>query len=151
MPSDFSYDIEGQDKLLATFALLGELSQKEIGEALMVGGEIVVQAAKRNIQRQGLIRSRELHDSITAERRGGVVTVGTALGYRAWIHERGGTIRAKRKQYLTFNAGSGFRKVKSVTLPSKPFLRPAVEEHQDEIATKSRDALINSIKARIRL
>lgn len=148
---DFSYDILGQDRLLAIFALLKEIDDKDVGEALMVGGEIIKDAAQSNIRSQGLIKTRELHDSITLEKRRGTVKVGTPLGFRAWIHERGGTIRAKRKQHLVFSAGSGVRKVKSVTLPSRPFLRPAVEENQDQVATKTRDKLINIIRSRVNI
>lgn len=46
----------------------------------------------------------------------------------ARIHERGGVIRAKAAEYLKFIVpGVGWRQVKQVTMPARPFLEPAVE------------------------
>lgn len=41
--------------------------------------------------------------------------------------EQGAHIEAKSK-WLTFKAGGQWHKVKSVTIPARPFLKPAVEE-----------------------
>ena len=40
----------------------------------------------------------------------------------ARIHHFGGVIKAKNKPYLAFATPSGFARVKSVTLASRPFL-----------------------------
>lgn len=47
---------------------------------------------------------------------GGVVT--TALGYYGEILEKGGTIKPKEKDFLTFRGRDGWVKLKSVTMPA---------------------------------
>lgn len=48
--------------------------------------------------------------------------------FYAGFLERGATITAKKSKWLTFKAGGQWHKVKSVTIPARPFLKPAVEE-----------------------
>lgn len=48
---------------------------------------------------------------------GGVVT--TALGYYGEILEKGGVINAKGNNWLTFRTDSGWKRMKSVTMPAK--------------------------------
>lgn len=57
------------------------------------------------------------------------VRVGTNLEYAA-IHEFGGVIRAKGGGKLTFEVEPGvWRSVRQVTIPARPYLRPALDEH----------------------
>ena len=42
--------------------------------------------------------------------------------------EQGAKITAAKSKWLTFKAGGQWHKVKSVTIPARPFLKPAVEE-----------------------
>ncbi|OOS08053.1 phage virion morphogenesis (putative tail completion) protein [Moraxella cuniculi DSM 21768] len=63
----------------------------------------------------------ELKDSITSSATSHTATVGTNVAY-ARIHHFGGTITPKKKPHLAFATPNGFAKVKSVTLPSRPFL-----------------------------
>jgi len=59
-------------------------------------------------------------------------SIGTNVVY-ARIHERGGIIRAKNQEFLTFNIpGVGFRKARSVTIPPRPFLKPAIERKDNQ-------------------
>lgn len=46
--------------------------------------------------------------------------------YANWL-ETGVTINAKEK-YLTFKVGGEWRKAKSVTIPARPFVKPAIDE-----------------------
>ena len=56
--------------------------------------------------------------------------VGSKLIY-ARIHEFGGTIEAKNGEYLTFQTADGeWHMVPSVTIPARPYLRPAALEGQ---------------------
>ena len=56
------------------------------------------------------------------------VTVGSNLPY-APVHEFGATIRAKRAPFLRFKTLDGkWHSVKSVTIPARPFLRPAIAD-----------------------
>lgn len=58
--------------------------------------------------------------------------LGTNVIY-ARIHEKGGEIRPKRAKALRFQIpGVGWRTVKKVTMPKRPFLRPAFEDNTDE-------------------
>lgn len=47
--------------------------------------------------------------------------------YADWL-ESGAEISAKNGKYLTFKVGGEWRKVESVTLPARPFVKPAVDE-----------------------
>ena len=97
------------------------------------------------------------------------VIIGTAIEYAA-IHEFGGTIVPKRARYLAIPVGSytgsplehgdlqmretrggnlvmvdGAGNVQyvlktSVTIPARPYLRPAADEHQDEVAREMSEA-----------
>jgi phage gpG-like protein len=58
------------------------------------------------------------------------------------IHENGGVIRAKNAPYLKFQLPNGqWISKKEVSIPSRPFLRPAITENIDRI----REIIINSI------
>ena len=47
--------------------------------------------------------------------------IGTNKPYAA-IHQFGGTVKAKNKPYLLFKVGDGFRRVKQVNIPARPYL-----------------------------
>lgn len=101
----------GTEELLVK---LRQLTQEVQGEALVntvqAGGTVVVNAAKENIRKQGLIRtrtlSRSVHQEVTEETDDhAAVDVGTDLEYAA-VHEFGGTIQAKSGKYLAIPVGS---------------------------------------------
>lgn len=53
----------------------------------------------------------------------------------AGIHEFGGVINAKNAKYLRFKTFDGsWHSVKSVTIPARPYLKPAAEKEQPRIA-----------------
>ncbi len=55
--------------------------------------------------------------------------VGSNLIY-AGIQELGGTIKPRTgRDYLTFQIGGSWVKVRTVTIPARPFLEPAVKEN----------------------
>ncbi len=61
----------------------------------------------------------------------------------AAIHQAGGEIRPKNKPYLAFKLpDGGFRKIKKVTIPARPFLGINAEDEQNII-----DIVINNINA----
>jgi HK97 gp10 family phage protein len=101
----------GTEELLVKFR---QLTTEVQGEALVntvqAGGTVIVNAAKENIKKQGLIRTRTLRGSVhqeVTERDAdhAAVDVGTNLEYAA-IHEFGGTIQAKSSKYLAIPVGS---------------------------------------------
>ncbi len=58
------------------------------------------------------------------------VEVGTNKVYAA-IHQFGGTISAKGGGYLSFRIGDGFARVKSVTIPARPFIGISAEDEAE--------------------
>lgn len=47
--------------------------------------------------------------------------------YANWL-ENGADIKAKNHKYLTFKVNGEWKKVESVTIPARPFVKPAVDE-----------------------
>lgn len=64
----------------------------------------------------------------------GVVRINKKRHYPKGIHESGGVINAKRKKWLVFNVNGQWVKTKSVTIPARPFLAPALEANRKEIS-----------------
>lgn len=103
----------------------------------------VVKQARDNIDtgRVGLNRrSGRLTNSLRVMRyvqpsSGGVgsVTIGSNTPYAA-IHEEGGIIRPKRGQYLTFQVQGRWVRVKQVTIPARPYLKPAVADRSSNFS-----------------
>jgi len=94
--------------------------------ALEVKREAMINLSGKVLNRQ----TGKLVNSIQIER-GGTETnpfaiVGTNTIY-ARIHELGGIIKAKNKPYLWFKVGDNWVRVKQVTIPPRPFLKPAFE------------------------
>lgn len=136
MPGEM-YEIVGHEMLMHRLNQLGALTTDEELDALEVGANILRDKVQDNVGAAGLNKTDTLSHSFVVERRKALkeVAVGTPLGYRAWIHETGGTIWAKRKPYLVIkHPDGGFRKVRSVTIPKRAFFRPAVEESKDAVA-----------------
>ena len=70
--------------------------------------------------------------------------VGANVVYAA-IHELGGVIRARASKYLYFEVDGNFKKVQQVTIPARPYLRPAIEDNIDEIGK----IIVSSIKREV--
>ena len=51
-----------------------------------------------------------------------------SAGY-ASTHEKGKTISPKKGTYLTFKLGDQWIKIKSVTVPARPFLKPVIDDY----------------------
>ncbi len=77
----------------------------------------------------------QLRSSIMSQAGPESVEVGTNKIYGG-IHQFGGTIRAKNGEYLTFRlpGGLGVRRVKSVTMPARPFLGLSSEDENELLA-----------------
>lgn len=171
----------GKAELVAAFKQLDQAVQ---GEALVnivkAGGMVVVNAAKDNIKKQGLIRTRNLSRSVHLEvaestNEHAAVDVGTDVEYAA-LHEFGGTVQAKSSKYLAIPVGSyrgsprkhGDLKVrktgggnlvmvdgagvvqyvlkKSITVPAKPYMRPAADEHHQDIESQMTKVFVAQIE-----
>ncbi len=71
-----------------------------------------------------------LRDSITSNADKFSVMVGTNIKYGA-IHQHGGTIKARFKEFLCFDVNKVFAKKKSVTIPARPYLGVSVKDEKD--------------------
>jgi len=75
------------------------------------------------------------------------VLVGTNVEYAAQ-REFGGTIVAKNAPYLVFKTYDGaWHKVKSVTQPARPYLRPAFDEQRENVIREVKEALADLLRA----
>jgi len=97
---------------------------------------VLVEAKSFGGANQLKIRTGSLRDSINIEvkKEGDYLVgfLGSDSDY-AKIHEYGGTITASRAKYLWFKGDKGWAKVQQVTIPPRPFLRPAIMNNKDEI------------------
>jgi len=117
------------------------VSGDTLAKAVMAGGQVVEAYAKINVNETfsshatggaGLAGSIQTvldkADESSAE-----ASVGPTVVYGR-IHELGGTILPIHGEYLTFQTYDGqWHKVKVVHMPARPYLRPALDSHQDEI------------------
>ena len=71
--------------------------------------------------------------------------VGSDSIYSA-IHEFGGTITANASDYLKFKGKNGWVKVKSVTIPRRPWMSPSIIKNK-EVGS---DLIIDNINRRIK-
>jgi phage gpG-like protein len=104
-------------------------------------------ASKKRFGTQGnlQVRTGRLRNSIVGEAHQEdndtyVGSIGTSVIYGP-IHETGGVIRAKNGPYLKFRVDGHWVSKKEVTIPARPFLRPAITENISRI----RDIIIDSI------
>lgn len=129
--------------------LVKQVSGRQLVTALVKGGKVIEREAKLNIEEEELIDSGDLRGSIETEPVRGeeAVTVGTNKEYAA-IHEFGGTVKPKvtprmRSWAWAMYAETGEEVYKGIalttktnleiTIPARPYLRPAVDDNEGEI------------------
>lgn len=108
-----------------------------VKNAVEAGGRIVEAYAKVNVVNTFKHQTGNLANSIrvevTASPDRAVARIGPTAIYGR-IQELGGTVKPLIKKKLYFMGEDGrLRTAMSVTLPARPYLKPAVEEHEDEI------------------
>lgn len=115
--------------------LLKLVDGKDLVDCLMAGGLVIERRMKENVTKQNLIDTGNLRASISAELEGSSsVTIGPRNVIYAAIHEFGGVIRAVRAKALRFRSEDGaWHTVKAVTIPARPYARPALDEHVQEV------------------
>lgn len=64
----------------------------------------------------------------------GYVYIHNRQKYKALTHEEGKTITPRRKPYLVFSIGGKVIKTKSVTIPARPFMKPAARAKRKRVA-----------------
>lgn len=120
----------------------------QMRRALTAGGLIIEREAKINVRSQGLIESGRLRNSITTQAEDdSTVVVGVFSLVYAAIHEFGGVITAKASEWLHFKLPNGdWVMTKSVTIPARPYLRPAYDNNIDKVVKAIGDTLLSFIK-----
>lgn len=132
-------DIKGLDKLIAK---LEEATKPEvIGQGLTQGAMYLQSWIVKNRLmgprpgvlgvRTGRLRSSIFAGTATKTQGGYEARIGTNVVY-ARIHEFGGTILPKNKPFLAFQIDGKWKFVRSVTIPARPFMRPALEEPDNQ-------------------
>lgn len=127
--------------------MLKLVEEPDLTKCLMAGGLVVERRMKENITKQNLIDTGNLRASVSAEPEGtGVIGIGPRNVIYAAIHEFGGVIRAREAKALRFKTDDGaWHTVKSVTIPARPYARPALDEHVQEVE----DAIAAAINKKI--
>jgi phage gpG-like protein len=95
--------------------------------------------AKKSFGKVGNLKARTGHlrrsikSSVTDRYKEIVGSLYSDVIYSA-IHEYGGTITAKSSPYLKFTVAGRWVQIKSVTIPARPYLGPAIEDHLKELS-----------------
>lgn len=144
--------ITGLDRLEGKLKRLGAAaSRRALGDALEAGAQVIKTYTRANIRARGLIDTGNLLDSIEVQRGSegdakAEAAVGTNVEYAA-IHEFGGLIVPVKARALVFKTSDGeWHTVQKVTMPARPYLRPAVDEHRPEIGEAIGVTLENAIR-----
>lgn len=139
-----SISVTGNTEVAARLSAMGgALAGAALGTAVQAGATLLMVAAQQNAPRKSGALARSIHlGDVQVSGMGASVTVGTDLIY-ARIQEYGGTIHAKGGGWLVFQTEDGqWHKVKSVTLPARPFMRPALDSTRAAVVAEIRTALM---------
>lgn len=110
-----------------------------LSRAANAGGYELRGLVEVNIRKQDLVDTGNLVNSISVKSvqlvgSGAEAVVGTNVVYAA-IHEFGGVINAKGPGGLVFQTEDGeWHHVSRVTIPARPYMRPAVDEGHQRVA-----------------
>ena len=129
--------------LKAAIVLQGAIKIRMGGHGLGKSGRPSPPGQSPAVQTGALRRSIQVDTKDVAKRL--TAHVGSALPY-ARIQEFGGTIKAKKSPYLFFRMPDGsFRRVKSVRLPARPYMRPGLKKAKAGML-KAFDGLLKGIR-----
>jgi HK97 gp10 family phage protein len=133
--------------VMAKLHALTEFAKKQTAErALMAGGLPIQNAAKQKAPKLTGTLSRSIHMEAT-DKPGtlAAIKIGTDVKYAA-IHEFGGIIVPKDAKMLHFFIGNEEIFAKSVHMPARPYLRPAMDEQKGAAARDTAAALRTLLK-----
>jgi HK97 gp10 family phage protein len=111
-------------------------------EAAATAGALVLENAARDKApyKTGTLKRSLTHETIEKSPDAAYVAVGTNLEYAA-VQEFGGTIKSK-SGYLVFQTEDGqWHSVPSVSVPARPYLRPALDENRGRIVDEVKRVL----------
>jgi HK97 gp10 family phage protein len=122
---------------------LGKLSNDVRGrvlkEAAQAGGSVIETHAKLNVKKNfnqltGNLAASIVVNVVKSEANRVVVEVGPSNVEYARLQEMGGVVKARHVKALHWvDEAGGHHVAKAVTIPARPYLRPAVEENESEI------------------
>lgn len=137
-------------------AALSKLSdavrQNALREAIDAGGFELEAEIKTQIDKQGLRDTGNLINSVQKKPAKvsdthAEVEVGTNVIYAA-VHEWGGVIKARAAKALRFKTKDGnWVTTKSVTIPARPYMRPAIDLGKERIQQAIANVLRRNIEA----
>lgn len=139
MSSSMTFEFKDLDKFKVRLNAIGEAAAEVMGKAALAGAQLAEGYIKDNIRDQKLIDTSNLVQKVhakldSAEGKIAEASVGPRGVAYARIHEYGGIIKAKNAPYLHFMTKDGaWHKVKSVHIPARPYMRPAFDEHRQDI------------------
>ena len=148
--ASFQVTVKGLDELRTKIKMIGDGMGDILEEAVHSGATVVEKEAKRNSKRGGAFphrRTGTLFDSINSvlvskSKNRVEFAVGSAMVH-ARTQELGATITAKRARFLRFQTPDGkWHRVKTVHIPPRPFLRPALDDNQDKVEAEIQKRLM---------
>lgn len=110
-----------------------------IPKAAKLAADDVVKDAQSRVRRRTGKFQRSIKAKVENTATGVRCEIGSPLA-SARIKERGGVIKARRGDFLVFNAGQGVRKVPSVRLTARPYLAPAGKQWPKFMTARLREA-----------
>lgn len=136
MKSDIKLTFDDSDLKRRLAKVEAAVKTEATSKGLRAGSNYLVGQIKVNITDINLIDTGDLLNSVTEDElhlgQHAYVTFGPHKIYAA-IHEFGGVILPIHGPYLVFMGKDGkLVFTKSVTMPARPYIRPALDEHGDE-------------------
>lgn len=121
-----------------------DMSKTVSTDAAVAAGETLVKFAQANVKAYFNQHTMGLHDSLKVViTKAGSVRAGSYGIKYARIQEFGGIIKPNRSRLLSWLGADGIRYfARMVDIPPRPYLRPAYDEHKDDII-KSMDEVVN--------
>ena len=144
-------DLEGTEELQQKLSKLSQAAATSIAkDAVDEGAAVIVFNAQLNARDTFSDRQRgQLRNSIRSESKivgnGAEAEIGPHVIYGR-IQELGGTIRPIHGQFLKFQIDGEWKQAKQVTIPARPYLRPAVEDHIDQISSVMKETIADGIE-----
>lgn len=130
-----------------------DVRKRGLGNAVETGGRLVQGYARVNITNTFKAQSGNLAGSIRVEVSADADKATARIGPTAIygrIQELGGTVRPLVKKELHWVDEDGkHHRAKSVTLPARPYLAPAMEDNEDRILASMADSLRRDIEGGI--
>jgi phage gpG-like protein len=139
----------GLDKFKRDLAKLSATARQEtVLDALEAGGYVIASYAQENARNKlNQHPLGNLTNNIGVRREGNTVLAGVFGVVYAKVHEFGGVIVPRRKKFLAFQVNGEWVFTKKATIPARPYLRPAIDEHMPEVKQAIEDALEGLLKA----